>query len=337
MGASGSSFAPRILPRTRGSVAVHTIESGECCSPEPWAGRTFDESWEKPHFVDISPEAWASFTATTGALVRTYRPEGRFQIFLPLGFTGFILCHPTFTPLGARLSQAALLALSMTSIVVGFVAMLVGSYVLRRKNRRVDAAIEELLRRTCTDRTKFELVKVWAGDCKPNHARTYRALVITAAFAPVDAWAERRPQRVGVLLGGAPAAATGVPIARGAAVDEHGHEACDEVQIICPDGRRPGERLTVDGPDGRPHVFVVPEGVGPGQGFGVSFGGSPVRLGGPPVRGTPVAVLDAAEEEEGGPVRGVPIDEPDAGLWGLRSQRRGSPTPRVLPPARRVA
>lgn len=184
---------------------------------------------------------------------------------------------------------------------------------------------------------------------QPNHMRTYRALLVTprcrtpgspgdspagrdSELPPVaPAWAgagmEEGWRRARLGANGTPA--TGVPVATVAPEEEE--EEADRVQVICPEGRSAGEALTVSGPDGEPLTFVIPEGVSPGQGFGVSVEGA-VAVWGAPVQGTPVS-------EAGDAVHGVPVpaESSGAGLWGLRSPQR-SPRPgrprrgeRVLP------
>merc|ERR1719198_2825685 len=68
---------------------------------------------------------------------------------------------------------------SMGFFLLSIVLFILGSTSFRKVNMAIDFRIEELCRLHTSPSASFTYVTRWTGVCKPKHARTYRALVIS--------------------------------------------------------------------------------------------------------------------------------------------------------------
>ena len=101
MGADFSMLRQQPQP---GSI-VFVVESDECCSNEPVAGRRWDAAMPKPAFVSMSSSEWSGFLTTMGGKVRSYKKEGYGHIMILLGILiGSFVFHPTFGVAGRSIA-----------------------------------------------------------------------------------------------------------------------------------------------------------------------------------------------------------------------------------------
>tara|TARA_B110001452_G_scaffold256882_1_gene250621 strand:+ start:77 stop:955 length:879 start_codon:yes stop_codon:yes gene_type:complete len=264
MGVAYSYEAPIISARS----AVVVIESDECCTMEPCTGRHWDRSLEKPDFVDMSQAEWSSFVSTMHHHVRSYKAEGWAMcilLLIPIGMILNGLVRECDEETGR--CEAVLPFGSMGFFLLSIVLFILGSTSFRKVNMAIDSRIEELCSHHTSPSASFTYVTRWTGVCKPKHARTYRALVIS----PNTRASGRRA--VAPIPFGSPQGGSSAPIATGVAIAMP--PAMTRVRVVCPAGKRQGDSISVTAPSGTEFTVVVPDGVQAGQPFDVDVPAAP--------------------------------------------------------------
>mmetsp|Transcript_2433 Transcript_2433/g.4107 ORF Transcript_2433/g.4107 Transcript_2433/m.4107 type:complete len:263 (-) Transcript_2433:86-874(-) len=226
------------------SVVVE-IESDECCTCETLVGRTFNAGTPKPPFVIKSDAEWLTFVGEMAMLVRSYRREGIGFIFIPLMFIAIICFHPSFGPIAHLMVDNQVGTLFMMLLVmVSLAGLFAINFTGRQFNQKVDARINDLLRRTTLNSgANFVLCTAWTGTCKPKGARTYRALWISPAAVQ---------------------AVVGEPVMQAMPVTQ---PASSMMLVTVPTGVKPGDPISILAPDGTQLQVTVPPGVQEGGQF----------------------------------------------------------------------
>lgn len=266
MGIAYSYEAPIISAHS--SVVV--IESDECCTMEPCSGRHWDRALDKPDFVDMSQAEWSSFVSTMHRHVRSYKPEGWatcILLLIPIGMILNGLVRECDEETGR--CEAVLPFGSMGFFLLAIVLFILGSTSFRKVNMAIDVRIEDLCRHHTSPAASFTYVTRWTGVCKPKHARTYRALIISPG-GRLSARGAGAPMHLADPYGGLASPYGGspdAPIATGVAVAAP--PAMTRVRVICPAGKKEGDSISVAAPSGTEFMVVVPDGVRSGQPFDV--------------------------------------------------------------------
>ena len=146
-------------PLPAGGVEI-TIESDECCSSEPVAGRNFNTAVAKPSYFTKSESDWQTFLSEVARLVKTYKREGIGFFLLPVAIICFLLFHPAFGPLAQSMEDNQMgLGAGMPIMLFGIFGFIGIQMWGRKQNVLVDQRIEELCRSTSADSgAKIELV-----------------------------------------------------------------------------------------------------------------------------------------------------------------------------------